>query len=429
MEAEVKKGLFKNKSYLYLIASQVVSNLGDWLDMLALMSLVAFKWNASPMEMSGVMLCIAGPMILFGPIAGLYADKFDRKRLMIWSDIIRAIVVIGFVFASSLWQIYILLILKGMFGALFVPAKNGKLKEIVSDDHMQQAMGMSAMINNGSKIVGPMLSGVLVSSIGVTTAFYIDSFTFILSALLLIGVPKSQYDKDEDEHKDSKQETMLQRMNSGFNVLKSVPVLFYGLLILSLAMLAIQIADSQIMILLRLMEGDPVDVAGYAMAASGAGVFVMSAIWSKKQPPSLAFVLALGLSLVGISLGIAPLLIDLPMWIINLFFPVLFFIAGAGLGSIIVPFNVGVQKATPVQYSGRVFGTINSMVTLATVIGMLLGGVLSQLLGVTVTFIISGSLLLVVGLATFGAKKFLESRDPLAESDERIQGEAPSAAN
>ncbi|QHE51065.1 MFS transporter [Pontibacillus sp. HMF3514] len=429
MEEEVKEGLFRNKPYLYLIASQIVSNLGDWLDMLALMALVAFKWNASPMEMSGVMLCIAVPMILFGPIAGVYADKFDRKKLMILSDIIRAIVVIGFVFATSLWHIYVLLILKGMFGALFVPAKNGKLKEIVSDDHMQQAMGISAMINNGSKIVGPMLSGVLVSSIGVTTAFYIDSFTFILSALLLIGVPKSLYEKDETEQHEGEKETMLQRMNGGLNVLKGLPVLFYGLFILSLAMLAIQIADSQIMILLRLIEGDPVDVAGYAMAASGAGVFIMSAIWSKKQPPSLTFVLALGLSLVGVSIAITPFLIGLPMWVINLAFPTLFFMVGAGLGSIIVPFNVGVQKATPVQYSGRVFGTINSMTMLATIIGMLLGGVLSQLLGVTVTFIISGALLLVVGLSTFGVKKLLESRDPLAESDERIQGEAPSAAN
>ncbi len=426
---EVKEGLFRNKPYLYLIASQIVSNLGDWLDMLALMSLVAFKWNASPMEMSGVMLCLAGPMILFGPIAGVYADKFDRKKLMIWSDIIRAAVVIGFVFATSLWHIYALLILKGIFGALFVPAKNGKLKEIVSDDHMQQAMGISAMINNGSKIVGPMLSGVLVSTIGVTTAFYIDSFTFILSALLLIGVPKSLYEKEETEQHEGKKETMLQRMNGGLNVLKGLPVLFYGLFILSLAMLAIQIADSQIMILLRLIEGDPVDIAGYAMAASGAGVFVMSAIWSKKQPPSLVFVLALGLSLVGVSIAVTPFLVGLPMWIINLIFPTLFFIIGAGFGSIIVPFNVGVQKATPVQYSGRVFGTINSMTMLATIIGMLLGGVLSQFLGVTVTFIISGALLLVVGLSTFGAKKFLESRDPLAESDERIQGEAPSTAN
>ncbi|MDX8361154.1 MFS transporter [Cytobacillus sp. IB215316] len=426
MEATKQNSLLKNKQYVYLIASQLVSSFGDWLDILALMALVGLKWEVSPLQMAGVMLSMALPMILFGPLAGVFADRFDRKKMMILSDIVRCLVVIGFVFVTSLWQVYVLLFIKGAFSSLFVPAKNGKLKEIVDDEQMQQAMGISGMIDNGSKIVGPMISGVLVSTAGIYWAFYIDAATFIVSALLLIGIKRSTYEKVEAKPAEQKV-AFLSQLKEGFQFLKGFPSLLFGLIVLSLSLFVLQIADSQLVILFRDIDGNTIDLLGYCMAASGAGMFIVSAILTrKKKSLPINFAIAVGATILGLCFAVLPLLIHLPASMIMIIFPILFFIAGTSAGIIIISFNVGAQKATPVQLSGRVFGTINSMTTFAALIGMAMGGLLAEAFGVVSAILLSGSLLTVVGIATFIITRFLERRDRVAKGHGRLQGETTS---
>lgn len=91
----MKHSLFKNHSFLFLISAQTVSNLGDWLHLVALFALVAFKWHADPIAMAGITLCMVLPSILFGSPAGWLADRFNRKVLMSFSDFARCGCVLG----------------------------------------------------------------------------------------------------------------------------------------------------------------------------------------------------------------------------------------------------------------------------------------------------------------------------------------------
>jgi len=89
------KKLYKNRGFLYLIASQIISAIGTWLDILAVITLVAVKWNASPLAVSGVMLVFVGPMVLFGPFSGVLSDRFDRRFIMIISDLFCLVLVLS----------------------------------------------------------------------------------------------------------------------------------------------------------------------------------------------------------------------------------------------------------------------------------------------------------------------------------------------
>lgn len=170
MEA-AKQSLFGNKNVVYLLSAQLFSAVGDGISLLAILALFGFQMEASPMEMAYVTLSLGLPFVLFGPLTGVLADKFDRKKIMIFSDIARCVIMLAIAFTDQIWVLYSLFFLKGTFESMFTPAKNGKVKEYVPNEQMDQVVGITTIIDYGSKIVGPAVGGVLVAVTGVKLAF------------------------------------------------------------------------------------------------------------------------------------------------------------------------------------------------------------------------------------------------------------------
>ncbi|RLQ93296.1 MFS transporter [Falsibacillus albus] len=417
------KTLFRNKQYLFLICAQIVSSLGDWLNILALLILAGVDFHASPLGITLLMLCFSIPMTLFGPFTGVFADRYDRKKLMVAADLIRAAAVFGIVFAPALWTVYILVFLQSSFSALFTPAKNGKLKEIIPDDQMQQAVTISAMIDQVSKIIGPVLSGLLISAFSTKASFYIDAATFILSAIFLsqltISVPKRI-----SENHSKKKNRIFHDMMDGFSFIRSIPILLLGLCVLSSVLLVLQIADNQIIILLREVPHSPVKIFGYAMAASGAGMFIMSIILAKKEIKSAHAFISIGSVGIGAGYALMVYLVHQPVNIIMACLPLLGMLVGMSAAAVFIPFNVMAQKTTPVNLSGRIFGTINSMTSGAAIIGMVLGGILVELFGADTTFLLSGSFLIIIGIAAILSTVFLKGSDMFAKGNQGSQKKA-----
>ncbi|MFD1737736.1 MFS transporter [Bacillus salitolerans] len=428
MKDKQKSRLFSNKSYLSLISAQTVSALGDWLDILAIITLVAIHWNASPFAVTGIMLCLAGPSIVLGPLAGALADRLDRKKIMIVSNLACAGLIVCVAFTNSLWQVFVLITLKSIFEVLFMPAKNGKLKEIVHDDDIQMAMSVSSMIDNAAKVIGPTVGGILVATLGVKWAFYIDGMTFLLSALLLLAVPKSNFLNQSEQDATSKKlsfQAILLDLKDGISILKGVPILLASLFLFSLALLVLQIADTQFSVLLRLIMEDPTKMLGFVMASSGIGMFVSAALISKMKLPSVLITTSIGCIFVGAAFGTAALLNGLDDVALYIIFPVICFFGGASFGLAAIPFQISIQKQIPVSKTGRVFGTIGSVTTISAFIGMISGGILSTLIGVVHTFILAGGSLVLIGTVALMTKKRFEGRDwHVTESDGGIQREA-----
>lgn len=402
----MEKTLWENRNFLVLICAQTISNIGDWLHIMALFGLVAFKWNASPFAVTGVLLCMTIPVILFGSLSGMVADRFNRKALMIITDIARAALVLGIAFSTTLWQVYLFLFLFSVCSSLFSPAKSGVLREIVKVEQLQPAIAYSEMINHAAKIIGPALSGAFIVAVGIQWAFYIDAISFIISAVILLLLNYHAISKNNNDQNQKQKTHFFTYMVEGLQMMRESAVLITGLIIICAVIFAIQIADSQIMILLRGIEGMSIDLVGYSMAASGAGMLVSSAILSKKSLGQSFITLMISPFVLGVMLILAIVSVHFPLTILNILYPVAFFIVGFSFSMAMIPFNVMAQKKTPETHTGRVFGTINSMTTLAVLIGLLIGGSLSQWFGVEVPFIASGILLICI---SFGAGVIVKS--------------------
>jgi MFS family permease len=413
--------LTANKSFMLLIAAQLVSNVGDWLHILALLTMVGFKWNATPWEITAISLCMAVPLLLGGPFAGYLSDRFNRKALMIGSDIARSAVVICLVFAGSLWQVYVLLLAKGCMDVLFSPAKSGKIKELVPAAQMDKAMALSSSIEQITKIVGPALGGLLVAAFGISVCYMIDSATFVLSAIILLGLPRTAAIKKKDTE-TSRGDTEVrnsfrQEMSAGLHVIAGMPVVLCGIVMLVLVLLMLQIGDSQIVTLFREIPGVNGDLLGWCVAASGFGTLLsallVSRLGSGKHP--LIF-MGLGAVIMGVvfsSAGIVTAHGQAGIWMnIALFGSFMF--AGVGAGLAFIPFNSMLQQRTPAEYTGRVFGTIGSLTSAAVILGPVAGGALVTASGPVSAFILSGLLTGLLGLGLLMLRGKIERRDEAA---------------
>ncbi|OMD44394.1 MFS transporter [Paenibacillus odorifer] len=413
--------LTANKPFMLLIAAQLVSNVGDWLHILALLTMVGFKWNATPWEITAISLCMAVPLLLGGPFAGYLSDRFNRKALMIGSDIARAAVVICLVFAGSLWQVYVLLLAKGCMDVLFSPAKSGKIKELVPAAQMDKAMALSSSIEQITKIVGPALGGLLVAAFGISVCYMIDSATFVLSAIILLGLPRiaaiKKVDAEASAGETEVRKSFRQEMSAGLHVIAGMPVVLCGIVTLVLVLLMLQIGDSQIVTLFREIPGVNGDLLGWCVAASGLGTLLsallVSRIGSGKHP--LIF-MGLGAVIMGVvfsSAGVVTAHGQAGIWMnIALFGSFMF--AGVGAGLAFIPFNSMLQQRTPAEYTGRVFGTIGSLTSAAVILGPVAGGALVTASGPVSAFILSGLLTGLLGLGLLMLRGKIERRDEAA---------------
>ncbi|MFC0187793.1 MFS transporter [Fictibacillus aquaticus] len=416
------KPLLSLTSYRYLISAQLVSNLGDWLSIMAVFTMAGLKWNATPLEMSLILLSLALPMTVLGPVAGVLADRGERKWLMIGSDLARAAVILLLITATKVWHVYILLFLLGVFSALFNPAKNGKLKEIVPDEHMQQASSISSIIENGTKIVGPAAGGMLMTFIGSQTIFIIDAATYFLSAMLLIKLPvrKASSQKKGGENGMA---SFWRDFSESITFIKGILFIFYGMLLMFITMFVIQLADSQFVTLFRELKQVSPGLIGAVMTASGAGFLVSGILLTKLDIKKPAAAMGAGITVLGAGFGLTGYFTYLQLPFPYFWSASVVFFASFGAGFMFIPFQTAVQKKTPVEMSGRVFGTVGSVSMLAAIIGPLAGGIIGNMTGVLPLFLLSGSGLVFIGIMTLCLRKFLEKGEVHGtESIRRTQG-------
>ncbi|RIW35093.1 MFS transporter [Bacillus salacetis] len=416
--------LSQNKNFITLMTAQAISSLGDWLSIVAIITLVGLKWEATPIQMSLIILSLALPMALLGPVSGAVADRMDRKTLMITSDVVRGILILLLTLADNVWMVYICLFTIGIFSSVFVPAKNGKLKELVKDEHIKGAMSITSMIDSSTKVAGPLLSGILVTAIGTYNVFYIDSATFFLSVVLIFFLPKTMNDINQDETK--RDSSFKEEMKEGMAFIRQSSYLLYGMFLLGVSLLILQLSDSQIIVLLRQLSDVSPDLFGYAVTGSGLGMLFTGIYLSKKTDYNAFLFMCFGVLGIGMAFGIMAVLIYFDLAHSIIWVPALGFIAGLAAGLVFIPFQAAAQEKTPVHMTGRVFGVINSTTTTATIIGPLAGGALATWIGIIPSFLITSSLLIMLFFISILLKNKVGQGDiHVAESKPGTQTTAP----
>lgn len=183
-----------NRAFRQVWLGQVVSQTGDWFNTIALYTII-LQLTGSGRNIGLLLVARFVPSFIFGPLSGVLADRFSRRSIMIYSDLLRALVVLGFLFvrrADQLWIIYVLTVLQLGLSTFFEPAKTAAIPSLVADRELIAANAISSVTWSVMLTLGAAIGGLLTGWFGTNVAFILDSGTYLLSAALIasVKVPK-----------------------------------------------------------------------------------------------------------------------------------------------------------------------------------------------------------------------------------------------
>jgi MFS family permease len=189
--------LASNADFRRLWLGQVVSEIGDWLNNIAVLALAIQLAGGRSVGLAIAIYAVARhlPLFVFGPVAGVVVDRFDRRRVMIAADIVRAFLALGFLAAdrlSSLPVIYAVGAALFSVSAFFNAAKRATIPNLVGGtEELLSANSISASTTAATIAVGSALGGVLATALGRDTVFVLNALTFLVSAEMIRRIRKA----------------------------------------------------------------------------------------------------------------------------------------------------------------------------------------------------------------------------------------------
>jgi MFS family permease len=186
--------ILKNRNFLFLWLGQIISQLGDRLDQMALIGFIHLRAPGSTLEIAKILSFTIIPVFLVGPLAGVYVDRWDRRRTMYACDLLRAglvlIIPLFLFYMKGLLAVYAVIFTVFCVGRFFVPAKLAIIPELVDSKDLLIANSLVNVTGMIAAIVGFGVSGVVVEWLGPKSGFYLDSVSFLFSGTLIFLIAK-----------------------------------------------------------------------------------------------------------------------------------------------------------------------------------------------------------------------------------------------
>ncbi|MEO8461755.1 MAG: MFS transporter [Chloroflexota bacterium] len=190
--------IFRKRDFSLMWSAQLVSTIGSSLTMLA-GGILVFELTGSALQVGLTLMVTAIPTLFVGLFAGVFVDRFDRKRILLASDLLRAVIVVLIpigVETFGLIALYVLLFLAAVVQQFFDPAWESTLPDIATEDELASANAFLSISSFGSTAIGFAIAGFL-AAVDIHLPFYIDSITFVLSFLIVSGVRIPRQTSDE----------------------------------------------------------------------------------------------------------------------------------------------------------------------------------------------------------------------------------------
>lgn len=179
--------ILESPGFRWLWLANLVSRLGDWLGFVAL-NLYIFDLTGSATALATLLAVEAVPTLLIGPVAGVIVDRFSRRKVMLYSNLVAALAFALLPLATSLWQIYLLALFTRTTISFFEPAERSLVPDLVGKERVLGANSALTVVNHLALVVGPAIAGLLVAASSAAWAFWANAASFIIAAFFIARI-------------------------------------------------------------------------------------------------------------------------------------------------------------------------------------------------------------------------------------------------
>jgi len=389
-----------------LLAGQGISQIGDKFHMIAL-SFWVLKTTGSSAKMGAVLAASLIPSLVLGFFSGAFIDRYNRKTIIIGTDVIRGLILAIFtvLFYFGMMNFYVILIMQvflSMNAAFFDPAIPSVIPQIVDKKDLTAANSRHQFINGFSTIAGAFLGGIFISIFGYLWVFAVNATSFLLSAFFecFINIPPTQ--QNNSKHKKS---SIFAEMKQGYQYILSrqvLVVLLFMIMIIHFFVGTIEVFMPVIAeAISNMSSGDGAKNLGFFQAAFGLGTIIMAVVLSilnvsgKEKTTLFTSVFLIGLLYVLASLfsGNQQMMLSLFLCMIFLF--------GCCIICAGISFKTLLQQTIDNNYAGRVFAIAGSVGNASIPGAMIIYGILLEKYDYQGLLMVSGLILMSLSIISF----------------------------
>lgn len=454
----------RQRNFALLWFAGLISLAGDWVLNVG-MPIYVYLLTHSVLATSILLLAVTAPSVLVGSLAGVFVDRWDRKRTMVWTNLLLAAGLLPLLLvrsADQVWIVYIVAVFESSVEQFFTPAKNAVLPTLVGEERIVQANSLNGLNNNLARLLGPAFGGVVAGFFGIPGIVAADAASFLLAALLIAAIAASAMRRKgtraragahaeieagtvppvmvgapagataegveaEGVEAEASGGRVLREWAAGLGVIARERTLTVVLLALAIMSLGEGVMGTLFPVFVnQRLQGEALAI-GELMSAQAVGGLLGGVLfgWLGSRAMSRW---ALGVSgvlfgLLDLAIFNAPALLPgfgLPLFAFELGFFVAVGIPGIGLNTGMMSLA---QARSPEAYRGRVFGVAQAVMALLMLIGTVIAGTVTDRLGVVTLLNIQGGGYVVAGLLLW---LLLPRRQPeLASSVERAEAAVP----
>jgi DHA3 family macrolide efflux protein-like MFS transporter len=386
------KDVLSDHSVRRLWIAQLISVFGDFLALFAVVSLVTFQLHGTPTQVAMILVSFLFPMAFLSPIAGVFVDKWNVKRTMILSDVIRGLLMLVLVFVRDVNAIYVIFFFLAVVSTFFIPAQSVTVRTIAPAAGLMAVNGLMSQAIQGSQIIAPSISGILVEWFGANACFLFDAVSFFASAGLVATLTINR------ERKPAAAATSaVSSLLQGFRFIFTHSVIGFVILAMASGMFAVRCFGSLLSIYVRDLLASTSALFGVLNTLIGVGMIVGTQFlhrFARRVPQQ--FIVIYGLTGMGVAVLITAIFGRISTTAIGML--------GLGMGAacIMVPSQTLVQQETPPEMLGRVSSSLMSLMAFSQVTAMIVAGPVAEKLGIRTLYFGSAVMLMVIGMIGFG---------------------------
>jgi MFS transporter, DHA3 family, macrolide efflux protein len=385
------RNIFANRAVLAIMSSNFLLQLGIWIRNFAILLYVTDITNNDPLYVSLISVAEFAPIFIFSFIGGTFADRWKPKLTMVWCDILSAvsifIVLMALMYGS--WQfIFFATLVSAILSQFSMPSAMKLLKQHVPGEQLQSVMAMFQSLMAIFMVIGPVIGAFVYQKYGIYTSISVMGTMFLLSAIVLVFLPK-----DLEKEKTETQGNFKKEMADGIKYVMSKKVLKGMGGIFAVCGLAVGLISPLTIFLVIENLGMDKDFLQWLLMGNGIGMLVGGGVVfaiSKKISPQKLLALGIFASMIfTIAIGWSTNIpLTLTLQVLNgMFFP-----------CIHIGINTLILKNTDEEFVGRVNGVLSPLFMGMMVIGMSVAGIVKVPLTLFGVYLVSGILFLIGAL-------------------------------